>query len=101
MERTHPDTVAAIDAAGIKRDDKFWWALPPVHLNVGTEDFFLHDIRRFRNTLRDSGIAVTYIEQEGAEHVYTLRARTPQARWVVDDQIRWLQEILPPDVLPR
>jgi monoterpene epsilon-lactone hydrolase len=26
MELAHPDTVAAIDAAGITHDDKFWWA---------------------------------------------------------------------------
>jgi acetyl esterase/lipase len=118
MELGHPDTVAAIKDAGIKRDDKFWWAfklyanglplrdptlspinaaltgLPPVHLNVGTEDFFVHDIRRLRDALRANGITVTYIEQERAEHVYALRAQTPQARWVVDDQIRWLHAIL-------
>lgn len=119
MELAHPDTVAAIDAAGHKRDDKFWWAfelyanglafneptlspinasvagLPPVHLNVGTEDFFLHDVRRFRDALQANHVPVTYIEQEHADHVYALRGNTPQARWVIDDQIRWLEATLP------
>jgi len=118
MELAHPNTVAATEAAGIVRDEKFWWAfelyangmpfsepslspinasvadLPPVHLNVGTEDFFLHDVRRLRNALRDSGVPVAFIEQEGSEHVYALRSRTPQARWAVAEQIRWLREIL-------
>jgi acetyl esterase/lipase len=93
MELAHPDAVAANDDAGIKRDARFWWAfrlyanglafsdptlspinasvagLPPVHLNVGTRDFFLPDVRRFRRALRDAGVPVDYIEQEGAEHV--------------------------------
>lgn len=119
MELAHPDTVAALDAAGIKRDDKFWWAfrlyanglpfsdpslspinasvagLPPVHLNVGTEDFFLHDVRRLRKALRDNAVPVTYLEQEGSEHVYALRARAPQAQWALAEQIRWLRDVLP------
>ncbi|MDZ7886644.1 MAG: alpha/beta hydrolase fold domain-containing protein [Mycobacterium sp.] len=120
MELAHPDTIAATEAAGLTRDERFWWAfrlyadgqpfndptlspinasvagLPPVHLNVGTEDFFLHDIRRFRDALQEKDVPVTYIEQERADHVYALRGNTPQARWVVDDQIRWLNAILPP-----
>jgi acetyl esterase/lipase len=119
MELAHPDTVAAIDAAGIKRDERFWWAfklyanglpfndptlspinasvagLPPVHLNVGTKDFFLHDVRRLRKVLRDAGVPVDYIEQEGAEHVYPLRIRTPQARWAIAQQARWLRDLIP------
>lgn len=122
MELAHPDTIAAIEAAGLTRDDKFWWAfrlyagglpfsdptlspinasvagLPPVHVNVGTEDFFLHDVRRFRDALHASHVPVTYIEQERADHVYALRSNTPQARWTVHDQIRWLKAILPPTV---
>jgi acetyl esterase/lipase len=118
MELAHPDTAAAIDAAGIKLDEKFWWAfkmyangmpfndptlspinasvagLPPVHLNVGTEDFFLHDVRRLRNALLSDGVRVNYIEQQGAEHVYALRIGTPQAQWAVAEQIRWLREVL-------
>ena len=118
MEFAHQDTVAAIDAAGIKRDEKFWWAfklyadgtpfddptlspinasvagLPRVHLNVGTEDFFLHDVRRLRDALLGNGVRVSYIEQQGAEHVYALRSGTPQARWAVAEQIRWLREVL-------
>jgi acetyl esterase/lipase len=120
MELAHPDTIAAIDAAGIKRDERFWWAfelyanglplsnpslspinasvagLPPVHLNVGTKDFFLPDVRRLRNALRDAGVSVDYIEQEGAEHVYALRTKTPQARWTVAEQVRWLRHVMPP-----
>jgi acetyl esterase/lipase len=121
MELAHPDTLAATEAAGIKRDEKFWWAfkmyaddlpysdptlspinasvagLPPVHLNVGTDDFFLHDVRRLRNALRDAGVVVNYIEQQGAEHVYALRSGTPQARWAVAEQIRWLRDVLSHD----
>jgi monoterpene epsilon-lactone hydrolase len=70
--------------------------LPPVHLNVGTDDFFLHDVRRLRNALVSNGVRVSYIEQQGAEHVYALRGGTPQARWAVAEQIRWLREVLPP-----
>jgi acetyl esterase/lipase len=118
MELAHPATVAATEAAGIKRDERFWWAfelyanglpfsdptlspinasvagLPPVHLNVGTEDFFLHDVRRLRNALLSAGVRVSYIEQQGAEHVYALRSGTPQARWAVAEQIRWLRDVL-------
>lgn len=125
MELAHPDTVAAIDAAGIKRDEKFWWAfelyangvpfsdptlspinasvagLPPVHLNVGTDDFFLHDVRRLRDALRDVGVAVSYIEQQGAEHVYALRSHTPQASWAVAEQIRWMRKVLSPETPPH
>ena len=114
MELAHPATVAAIDAAGIKRDERFWWVfrlyanglpfsdptlspinasvagLPPVHLNVGTKDFFHPDVRRLHDALRDAGVPVDYIEQEGAEHVYPLRIRTPQARWTIAQQVRWL-----------
>ena len=121
MELGHPDTVAAIDDAGIKRDERFWWAfrlyanglpfsdptlspinasvagLPPVHLNVGTRDFFLHDVRRLRSALRDAGVPVDYIEQDGAEHVYALRSRTPQALWTVAAQVRWLRNAIPPN----
>jgi acetyl esterase/lipase len=118
MELAHPNTVAAIDAAGIKRDERFWWAfrlyanglpfsdptlspinasvagLPPVHLNVGTKDFFLHDVRRLRDALRSAGVPVDYIEQGDAEHVYPLRSRTPQARWTVAQQVRWLRGLI-------
>jgi acetyl esterase/lipase len=121
MELAHAATVAAIDAAGIKRDERFWWAfrlyanglpfsdptlspinapvagLPPVHLSVGTRDFFLHDVRRLRNALHDAGVPVDYIEQEGAEHVYPLRSRTPQARWTVAEQVRWLRDVMAPN----
>jgi acetyl esterase/lipase len=119
MELAHPDTVAATEGAGLTRDDKFWWAfklyadglpfndptlspinasvagLPPVHLNVGTEDFFLHDIRRLQDALQANAVPAIYIEQERAEHVYALRSNTPQARWLVNDQIRWLKATLP------
>ena len=39
--------------------------LPPVHLNVGTEDLFLHDDRRLRTALVAAGVPVTSIEQDG------------------------------------
>ncbi|MHA3024271.1 alpha/beta hydrolase [Mycobacterium sp. BMJ-28] len=74
--------------------------LPPVHLNVGTEDFFLHDVRRLRDALRACGVPVTYIEQQRGEHVYALRTGTPQALWTVAKQIQWLRAVLrldPPD----
>jgi acetyl esterase/lipase len=71
-----------------------------VHLNVGTRDFFLHDVRRLRSALRDAGVPVDYIEQDGGEHVYALRSRTPQALWTVAEQVRWLRDVVPPNTQP-
>jgi hypothetical protein len=45
--------------------------------------------------LLSNGVRVSYIEQQGAEHVYALRSGTPQARWAVAEQIRWLRDVLP------
>lgn len=123
MEFAHPPTAAAIRADPTSTDATFWWAfklyadrtplrdpslspinaplddLPPVHLNVGTRDLFLYDNRRLVEGLRGCGVAVTYIEQQGAAHAYPLRTHTPEAQWTIRDQIRWLQTIL--DYPPR
>lgn len=118
MEFAHPPTAAAIQADPTCTDATFWWAfklyangtpfddpslstinaslddLPPVHLNVGSRDLFLFDNRRLHDELRRCGIAVTYIEQQDAAHAYPLRTHTPEARWTIGDQIRWLQTVI-------
>ena len=71
--------------------------LPPVHLNVGTDDLFLPDDRRLIAALDTAGIEVTAIEQQGAGHVYPHRISTPEAEWTIRSQVRWIRERLAPD----
>ncbi len=54
--------------------------LPPVHLNVGTEDPFLADVRRLRGMLERAAVDVTYIEQLGAGHCYPQLGRQRRSR---------------------
>jgi len=120
MEFAHPPTAAAIQADPTTTDATFWWGfklyangtpfsdpslsainaslndLPPVHLNVGTRDLFLFDNRRLVERLKQSGVDVTYVEQQDAKHAYPLRTHTPEAQWAIRDQIGWLQEITNP-----
>jgi acetyl esterase/lipase len=115
MEFAHPQT-----AAVIKADATFWWGLklyangtplndptlspinaplkglPPVHLNVGTRDPFLFDNRRLRDALLHAGVDLAYIEQQDAKHAYPLRTHTPEAQWTIDNQARWLQDVITP-----
>ncbi|WP_283608164.1 alpha/beta hydrolase fold domain-containing protein [Mycolicibacterium poriferae] len=124
MEMASPDTAAAIKADPASTESTFWWGfklyagdtplsdptlspinasvdrLPPVHLNIGTRDFFLYDVRRMRDKLQQAGIEVTYIEQQDAKHAYPLRAHTPEAQWTISDQVRWIQRLITPDRRP-
>jgi acetyl esterase/lipase len=68
--------------------------LPPVHLNVGTRDLFLPDVRRLRDALHDARVPVTHIEQEGAVHAYPQQITTPEAQWTIRDQVSWLRNVL-------
>ena len=68
--------------------------LPPVHLNVGTRDLFLPDVRRLHTALSAAGVPVEYIEQEGAPHTYP-QTDSPEARWTIKAQTRWLQTLSP------
>ena len=68
--------------------------LPPVHLDVGTRDLFLADVRRLRTALEAAGVPVTAIEQEGAGHTYVHRTRTPEGEWAIRSQTTWLQRVL-------
>ncbi len=68
--------------------------LPPVHLNVGTADPFLFDIRRLRAVLEAAEVPVESIEQECAPHVYPQNVDTPEAEWTIRAQVRWIREVL-------
>ncbi len=70
--------------------------LPPVHLNVGTLDPFLDDVRRLRAALDAVGVPVEFIEQEGAPHVYPQEVKSPEAEWTIRAQVRWIRERLAP-----
>jgi acetyl esterase/lipase len=120
MEMANPDTAEAIKADPTSTDSTFWWGfklyagntplsdptlspinapvdrLPPVHLNIGTRDFFLYDVRRMRDKLRSAGVDVTYIEQQDAKHTYPLRMHTPEAQWTISDQVHWIQRLVAP-----
>ena len=68
--------------------------LPPVHVNVGTRDLFLPDIRRLRAAFDDVGVPVTSIEQEDATHTYPQQITTPEAEWTIRSQSQWIRERL-------
>ena len=69
--------------------------LPPVHLDVGTRDLFLPDVRRLRDRLEAAQVPMTYIEQVGAGHSYPLHVTTPEARSTIRSQAEWLRGVLP------
>ena len=66
--------------------------LPPVHVNVGTNDPFLADIRRLRRALEAAGVPATSIEQEGGAHTYPQQIATPEAEWTIRSQARWIRD---------
>lgn len=68
--------------------------LPPVHLNVGTRDALLLDVRKLRDALAAAGVPVDYIEQEGAIHTYPQLIRPPEAQWALRCQTRWIGDLL-------
>ena len=88
-------------AAGVSLDDPrlspingSMDGLPPVHVNVGTRDLFLPDIRRLRAAFDAVGISVTSIEQEDATHTYPQQVTTPEAEWTIRSQSQWIRERL-------
>ena len=85
---------AALDDPRLSPINASMTGLPPVHLNVGTRDLFLPDVRRLRDALHDARVPVTHIEQEGAVHAYPQQITTPEAQWTIRDQIRWLRNVL-------
>jgi len=68
--------------------------LPPVHVNVGTGDPFLGDVRRLRGALEAAGVAVDSVEQDGASHTYPQQIITPEAEWTMRAQARWIRDRL-------
>jgi acetyl esterase/lipase len=86
---------AALDDPRLSPINASMTGLPPVHLNVGTRDLFLPDVRRLRDALHDARVPVIHIEQEGAVHAYPQQITTPEAQWTIRDQIRWLRNVLP------
>ena len=92
---------AELYAAGVPLDDPrlspvngVMHGLPPVHVNVGTRDLFLADVRRLRQLLEEAGVSVTSIEQEGGVHTYPQQITTPEAEWTIRSQVRWIAEVL-------
>lgn len=67
--------------------------LPPVHLNVGTEDLLQPDVNRLKEALDAASIPVTFIEQQGGVHTYP-QLGGAAADWTVRDQIRWVNDLL-------
>ncbi|WP_052424589.1 family 78 glycoside hydrolase catalytic domain [Streptomyces fulvoviolaceus] len=68
--------------------------LPPVHLDAGTRDLFLPDVRRLRDALEAAGVSVTWIEQEGGMHTYPLQTTTREAQWTIRSQAEWLTKLI-------
>ncbi|NTW39840.1 MAG: alpha/beta hydrolase [Cellulomonadaceae bacterium] len=67
---------------------------PPTHLNVGTRDLFLTDVRRLARALEVAGVPVQCIEQDGGMHTYVQDIVTPEARWTIASQSAWLSQLL-------
>lgn len=63
---------------------------PPVHLNVGTRDLLLPDVRRLLAAMKRAGVVVDYVEQPGGVHDYALQLPRPEAVATVADQARWI-----------
>lgn len=67
---------------------------PPAHINVGTRDLFLPDVRRLKEKLLEANVFVHYIEQEGGIHTYPLVVRTPEAQATIASQVQWIRKTL-------
>ena len=72
--------------------------LPPVHLDVGTRDLFLPDIRRLRDRLERAQVPTTYIEQVGAAHTYPHEVMSPEARSTIRSQAEWVHRVVTTEV---
>ena len=87
---------ARLYAGGVPLDDPrlspingSFAGFPPVHLDVGTRDLFLPDVRRVRDELRAAGVEVDYLEQEGGVHDFAHLVRTPEGRRATETQADW------------
>lgn len=67
---------------------------PPAHINVGTRDLFLPDVRRLTQKLLEANVFVHYIEQAGGIHTYPLLLKTPEARATIASQAQWIRTTL-------
>ncbi len=67
---------------------------PPAHINVGTRDLFLPDVRRLTQKLLAANVFVHYIEQEGGIHTYPLLLKTPEAQATIASQAQWIRKTL-------
>jgi acetyl esterase/lipase len=67
---------------------------PSTHINVGTRDLLLPDVRRLVQKLLEANVSVHYIEQEGGIHTYPLVLKTPEARATVASQVQWIEKTL-------
>ena len=68
--------------------------LPPVHLNVGTHDLFLSDVRALQARLGASGVAVEYHEEPAAMHVYPTIVDSPEAKRTIAAQAAFIRRHL-------
>jgi acetyl esterase/lipase len=67
---------------------------PSTHINVGTRDLFLPDVRRLKQKLLEANVLVHYIEQEGGIHTYPLLLKTPEAQATIASQVQWIRKTL-------
>jgi monoterpene epsilon-lactone hydrolase len=63
---------------------------PAVHMNVGTRDMLLPDIRRVVEKLSEANVLVHYIEPPGGIHTYPVLLTTPEAIATSSSQIAWI-----------
>ena len=71
-------------------------ALPPVHIDVGTRDILVHDVRLLRRRLLDADVAVDYVEEPGALHAYPTLGGSPATDRAVTAQAAFLRWHLEP-----
>ncbi|MCW3014160.1 MAG: mlhB, partial [Solirubrobacterales bacterium] len=101
LRRSWLGWAARLYAAGTPLDDprlspihaSFAGFAPAAHLDVGTHDLFLPDVRRLRDKLAAAGVDVTYVEQPGGRHTYPLFLERPEAQATVAAQARWLRRV--------
>ena len=72
---------------------------PPVHINIGTRDMLLPDVRRLRDKLLAADVFVHYMEQDGGIHTYPFLLETREAQATVALQVKWIKRTLCRDPL--
>ncbi len=70
---------------------------PSTHINVGTRDLFLPDVRRLKQKLVEAHVLVHYLEQEGGIHTYPLQLKSPEAQATIASQAEWIRKTLVPE----